>query len=290
LDDEKTVICIEGIDKQTLDLSKTLDCGQCFRWNKLGTTSWYGVVGDKVYVADNQIIDNKPCIVINATAEEWENKLYKYFDLDTDYSQLKIDNNDKFALKAQQDGQGIRILKQDAWEATVSFIISQRNNIPKIKSTIDKFCKAFGNKIEEPNLSSLKDKEFYTFPDIDTICKLDIADLDGIGLGYRDEYILIAAHAIKNKSIDLDKLANQAISGELAVQTLMELKGVGPKVANCIALFGLHKLDMFPIDVWIQRIIDEYYNGNIDIGSYGKLAGLVQQYMFYEIKYGSACL
>lgn len=277
-------LCIENIDKGLLDLDKTLDCGQCFRWRKLQDGTWIGVVNNQIFMVKNKEINGKHCIITTASKEEWENILYKYFDLDTDYeAKLSIPSSDTFALKAREYGKGIRILKQDKWEALVSFIISQRNNIPKIMSTIDKLCKAFGNKIEIEVLG--RKYENYTFPNVDTLANLDISDLDGIGLGYRDEYILLAAKYVKNNWIDLEKLSDKNISGSIAVDNLLELRGVGPKVANCVALFGLHKLDMFPIDVWIQRIIDDYYDGILDHTVYGELAGLVQQYMFFYIKY-----
>lgn len=276
-------LCIENIDRYTLDLDKTLNCGQCFRWKKLPDDTWIGVVGNKQFMVKHKEIDSKQCIITTATQNEWENILYKYFDLDYDYeANLTIPCTDEFVNKAHEFGRGIRILRQDKWESLVSFIISQRNNIPKIMSTINKLCIAYGNKIEIEVLG--KKYTDYTFPDAKTLSKLDISDLDGIGLGYRDEYILLAAKAIENNIIDLERLADDKISGYQAVEELLELRGVGTKVANCTALFGLHKLDMFPIDVWIQRIIDNYYNGELDYSVYGNLAGLVQQYMFYYIK------
>lgn len=277
-------LCIEGISRSLLDLDKTLNCGQCFRWRKLPDDTWVGTIDNKIFMAKHKEIDGKPCIITTANTDEWENILHKYFDLDTDYeSELTIPSDDDFANKAYEFGKGIRILRQNKWESLISFIISQRNNIPKIMSTINKLCMAFGEKLEIEVLG--KKYTDYTFPSAEVLSKLDISDLDGIGLGYRDEYILLAARTIVNKQIDLDKLADSKVTGYQAVDELLELRGVGPKVANCVALFGLHKLDMFPIDIWIQRIIDTYYNGALNYTMYGKLAGLVQQYMFYYIKY-----
>lgn len=292
-------LAILGINKSTLDLDKTFDCGQCFRWNKLLDGTWLGTVNNKQYMLKQKeihidditnITDNKiksgftgyiPVIITTATKHEWEETLVHYLDLDTDYS-ITIPSDDIFANKAKNAGEGIRILRQDPWETLVSFIISQRNNIPKIKSTIQKLCNAFGEKISiEVNGKVYTD---YTFPTHQTLSKLDISDLDGLGLGYRDSYIINAAIAVNSGRLDLNKLNDASVPGYIASETLQGLYGVGPKVANCVALFGLHKLDMFPIDVWIQRIIDTYYNGTLNPGVYGELAGLVQQYMFYYIK------
>lgn len=284
LENGLTAIC--GIDKATLDLDKTLDCGQCFRWKKQDNLTWRGVVKDKIYSIGRTELNGEDCLLTDATVEDWNNTLYDYFDLGTDYSSLSVPESDKFAQQAQKFGRGIRILKQDNWEALVSFIISQRNNIPKIKGTIERLCFKYGDPIYQYNSKGEPSPHiYYSFPSADTISKLDIEDLDGIGLGYRDEYIIMAAKAVTNKWIDLEELEKETMTGNLAVLKLTGLRGVGPKVANCVALFGLHKLSMFPIDVWIQRIIDIHYNGNIDVEAYGKLAGLMQQYMFYYIKY-----
>lgn len=277
------LLVVKGIDRNILDLDKTLDCGQCFRWHKqAGTNTWRGIVGDKIFYISHYNHNGIPSLLTTATINEWENILYNYFDLGLDYGKvLDIPETDEFARAAQEFGLGIRILQQDKYEATISFIISQRNNIRKISSTIEKLCRKFGNRIEL-EIQGIKDSD-YTFPSSDILTNLDTNDLDGIGLGYRDEYVIKAARAIEIKALDLDLIQSQ--SSDEAVMELQRLYGVGAKVANCIALFGMHKLDRFPIDVWIQRMIDTYYDGNIDITPYGSLAGLVQQYMFYYMKY-----
>ena len=276
-------LCIEEIDRDFLNIDKTLDCGQCFRWNRLNDGTWLGVVNNKQFMVKHKEIDNVPCIITTATKEEWETILIDYFDFGTDYTKLTIPADDTFANQAYKDGKGIRILNQDPWEMVVSFIISQRNNIPKIKSTIHKLCEAYGDKIElEVNGRVYTD---YTFPSCKELSQLDVSDLDGIGLGYRDEYIIQAARTIETNFIDLEKLTSDKVDGESTVNELIQMRGVGPKVANCIALFGLHKLDMFPIDIWMQRMITTYYNGSLDPSVYGSLAGLMQQYMFYHVRF-----
>lgn len=270
------------IDKQILDIDKTFSCGQCFRWNKIGDY-WYGVINNKLFFIKSIVINDKQYIETTATQDEWDEILYKYFDLDADYN-ITLPINDIFANKAKKFGEGIRILRQDTWETLISFIISQRNNIPRIKTTIEKLCKTFGNKLDiRDKNGNTYNKEFYGFPSIEKISKLNINDMLDLGLGYRSEYIIKVAKDVYEGSIDINTI--NTLSDDEVIARLLDIKGVGPKVANCVALFGLHRLDMFPIDVWIQRVIDRYYDGHIDISRYRPLSGLIQQYMFYYIKY-----
>lgn len=277
------------IDKNILNISKTLDCGQCFRWKHLGYNPksdieiFKGVVGDKAWILGQTNIrslvldeeDTKSILYINKSIEEAQ-EILDYLDLYTDYSNLKIPENDKFAQAAQHYGLGIRILNQDPWETTVSFIVSQRNNIPKIKSSIDKLCTKFGTPITEDNKI-----EAYEFPSAEQIVAAGVDGLNSCGLGYRSQYIYDLALRYKNRE-DFDRYFKHNINdSDIIYNKLLEIRGVGPKVANCISLFGYHCLDRFPIDIWMERIIHRYYNGSIDPSTYGELAGLMQQYMFY---------
>lgn len=283
---------VHNIPRSKLDLDKTFNCGQCFRWEKQSDGSWIGIINNNIFSLKHIIVDGVECIETNATEEEWNNILYNYLDLDTDYDISILDTydhnkksmiytSDTFAIKAMKAGAGIRILRQDPWEAIISFIISQRNNIPKIKSTIHNMCVKHGNMINK----TINSREYigYTFPKPDKLT--DITKLTGIGLGYRDEYVSRAALVMEEYPEFMSYITSGNIDTDGVIYKLQELKGVGPKVANCIALFGLHRLDAFPVDVWMQRIIDQYYDGNLDYTVYGNLAGLVQQYMFYYIKY-----
>lgn len=273
----KGVTRILGVTKKELDLDKTFNCGQSFRWKKQGNY-YTGIIGDKVIkLAEHTFSDGEVGYATTLSAEECRAILLNYLSLNIDYNEyINIESLDDFAKKAAVFGQGIRILKQDPWEALITFLISQRNNIPKITSTVERLCVALGNDING---------EGYSFPTPEKVIQAGIDGLQNLGLGYRDQYILNAAKWVYERRIDLHKLESFKISGEEAVTELMQLYGVGPKVANCVALFGLGKYDMFPIDIWIQRIIDQYYDGNIDISKYGCMAGLVQQYMFYYIKH-----
>ena len=166
-------------------------------------------------------------------------------------------------IKAIDFGYGIRILRQDLWETIVSFIISQRNNIARIRGIIDRLCRPFDDVFPSPTL--LKD--------------YSEDDFKMLGLGYRAKYIVSLVKAVLNGELDLDYL--KTLSTQETMKYLQKFNGIGSKVANCIALFSLHKIDAFPIDVWIKRIIDTHYNGEFPIEKYAPFAGIVQQYMFF---------
>ena len=273
---------ITGIGKDILDLDKTFNCGQCFRWKQKEKGVYFGVIsGIPLMIRQLQLSNKTYEIITTATQEQTSSLIANYFQLDTNYKE-QLQNLDEFANKAMDFGKGIRILKQESWETLVSFIISQRNNIPKIASTIEKLCTAHGEKVtlevEETTFTN------YTFPSAEKILTVGLEGLQGLGLGYRDTYIIGAAQAVYSGTLKLDKLESNEVTGEQAINELQRLYGVGPKVANCVALFGLGKLDSFPIDIWMERVIERYYPNGININSYGKLAGLIQQYMFYYIK------
>ena len=281
---------IDNISKSVLDLDKTLDCGETFRWMKVGKY-WVGVVDNNLIQLEqleksNQIRTNLPD---NLESKYW---FIKYFDLCTDYSGIdRLDlSNDRFARESIEAGKGIRILRQDLWETMVSFIISQQNNIPKIKKTIYKLCDIAGRPVNLPGpLWGIDDKTvktlltLKTFPTASEIVQHEQEILEQCPLGYRANYVLTMAHKYQH---NYTKYAMGLTCLDPANQTasLLREKGIGPKVASCISLFALHNTASFPIDVWVKRIIDTYYNGNIDISKYGEYAGIIQQYMFYNIR------
>lgn len=282
-DIRRGMLSIQGISRNELDLSKTFDCGQCFRWNRVGQNTWCGIVNDIKYFFKQEFINDENIIATSATLAEWERFFINYFNLDVDYSEKYIiPEGDTFGKDAERIGKGIRILRQDPWETLVSFIISQQNNIPKIKSTIEKLVYGAGNPINMKINGG--DKSGKRFPTPDNILSTPTSTLQQAGLGYRVPYIIAAAEAIKLKTVDLKALYDDNVSTKEAIDELMQIKGVGPKVANCVALFGLHKMDSFPMDVWMKRVANRHYNGNIDPTVYGEYAGLVQQYMFYAIR------
>ena len=184
-------------------------------------------------------------------------------------------------------GEGIRILKQDLWECLISFIISANNNIPRIKKIIERLSSKYGKKLE------FEGKEYYTFPTVEELSNASIQDLRDLGLGFRDKRIYNTTQMILNKEIDLEKIKKMD-NTTLMKEELLKLDGVGPKVADCILLFALKRLDAFPIDVWVRRVMNDLYIHNEDENKVNKkelqklaedkfqgLAGIAQQYLFY---------
>ena len=262
------------------NLKDVFECGQCFRWNKNPDGSYFGVVSHSILCAKQ----NKNEITISVIeGENLSNDfLEKYFDLNRDYKEItttlsKVDNSLKTAVEY---GSGIRILNQDLWEMIISFIISANNNIPRIKSTIDKMSKAYGKKIKD---------EYYSFPTPEELSKASVSDLRSLGLGFRDKRIYDVTKLIYNEEFDLDSLYN--LNTQDAREKLMTLPGVGPKVADCILLFSdLKRLDVFPIDVWVKKVMSELYGTNpanpkeiqkVADEKFGSLQGIAQQYLFY---------
>lgn len=262
------------------------DCGQCFRWNLQQDSSYTGVFKGNVINVNRQ--DNK--IIFKGICEQNIIKtVIDYFDLDTNYDQIKeklskIDDNLKKSIKY---GEGIRILKQDLWETIISFIISANNNIPRIKGIIERLSKTYGQKIV------WNQKEYYTFPTPQELSKASVLDLRKLGLGFRDVRVYETTNMILNNVINLDKLKEEKDIAKLR-NSLLSMPGVGPKVADCIMLFALRRFEVFPIDVWVRRVINELYIKNEDETKvdkkqieklakekYGNLAGLAQQYLFY---------
>lgn len=256
-----------------MSLEKIADSGQCFRWNKLDEDKYRIIAfGDYLDIAQS---GNK--FELSCSEKEFEEIWYNYFDLDFDYGALinYVDENDKFLMDSMKFGDGMRILNQDIWETIISFIISQNNNIPRIKKGIESVCTRYGVQTQR-----LEQIDAYMIPEFSDIEKAGGRDtLSELGLGYRDEYIYgICDYYDKNPEFisELKKL-----SYDNAMKYLMSFKGIGKKVANCICLFGLHKLDACPIDVWVKKIIDEEYSGVMPAWMTHKYAGIYQQYAFY---------
>lgn len=292
--DNKGRLIILDIDENTLSLDKTLDCGETFRWYKLSSNIWQGIVGNQVWMLKQDKKENT--IHTNLNFED-KAKLLEYFDLNTDYN-IEINklnlNDDNFALESINCGKGIRILKQDLWETMVSFIISQRNNIPKIKKSIVKLCDVAGSSAEVPNPEKFgmpylyRSESLMMFPTPEQIVKHQKEIRENCSLGYRADYIIKLARDISlfNQRYVSKTYTEilKTLPSNKQMEVLLKIHGVGPKVANCIMLFGLHRLENFPIDVWVERISNTYYKGNINPKKYGKYSGLIQQYMFYNIR------
>lgn len=226
----------------------------------------------------------------SCSKEEFDSVWYEYFDLGTDYQGAvdEIDPVDGFLNDAASFGHGIRILKQDIFESVISYIISQRRSIPSITTCVDRLSSLSGKKIEVPSLDApfvkpLKD-EYYAFPTVDEASKLTSDELNGIGAGYRTSYILSAVHDFRSGKLVPEQM--MALSDDDLFEVLTSMHGVGVKVANCVMLFGFHRTGRFPVDVWIKRIEERYYDGHFDAEKYPDTAGILQQFMFYYIRKG----
>lgn len=258
--------------ERELNPRRTFDCGQCFRWNEDETGRWRGVASGKAAV----VWTEEGRTYIECALEDiyfWRD----YLDMDTDYDDARrsIEVCD-YLRDCAAYGEGIRILRQDKWEALCSFIISQCNNIPRIKGIVEKLCSLYGDAVEAPW------GEARSFPSAERVAELDEADLAPLHSGYRAPYILAAAKAVASGELDLEKTGLLPCTEARA--ELKKLNGVGDKVANCVVLFGLHQLDAFPIDVWIKRALAENLPKGFDPSTLGKYAGLAQQYMFYHAR------
>lgn len=254
------------------NLKQIAESGQCFRMLRL-TDNKYSIIALGKYL---EIEQHQNQFLFSCDEKEFNMIWLSYFDLLTNYQDYidLIEPQDSFLSTAANFGSGIRILKQDLWETIITFIISQNNNIPRIKKNIEQLCYCFGNKE-----TSASGKIYYTFPSSKTLAHLSIQQLKDIRLGYRDNYIIQIAKEIYSGSICLKKLS--LMSYQEAYNTLIKYKGIGKKVANCICLFGLYCIDAFPIDTHIKTILAQYYPNGFPLEKYKNCAGIIQQYMFY---------
>ena len=239
-----------------MNLHQIANSGQCFRWRQIEDNSYIIPAFGK----ELTISQDGNTFILSCDENEWNSLWRNYFDLETNYNEVEniiMESNDDFLKTAYQFGSGIRILRQDLWEVIISFIISQNNNIPRIKKSIQMLCDEFDGR----------------FPTNDELLQMDLSNK---GLGYREEYI---RNICSCSIFDFGML--EGLTYEQSNEVLMSFKGIGEKVANCILLFGLHYLDAFPVDTHIRKIIDREYSGELPDWAFGKYAGLFQQYLFY---------
>lgn len=250
-----------------LDLDETLDCGQAFRWRKINTdfesTYTGSFVNAKLTISQ---IKKGEFILHNTSENDFISKWMSYFDLETDYSELKKQfSEDETLSKACKFAGGIRLLRQDSWECLISFIISQNNNIPRIKGIIDRLCNNYCGDFPTPEQLAKETPDSLTF----------------LRSGFRAKYLCDAAYHVCNGETNLSLIAKSSI--DEARSALKVIKGVGPKVAECVLLFGMHRVEAFPIDVWIKRVLNEYYPEGFP-DSMKDNAGIAQQYLFHYIR------
>ncbi len=254
------------------DLDKIFLSGQCFRIKKYDDTHFRFITNENVLHIKKTDEGTYDADCDNAT---WDNIWHDYFDLNRNYSKIRSEIlNDDIVLKNMADfGKGIRIARQEAFEMIITFIISQRKSIPAIKTSVEALCLACGEK------TNVNGDDIFLFPSAKNLCALSDDELSACGLGYRVPYIKDAAKIASESDDFLNELSN--LSDDDILQKLMQIKGVGTKVANCISLFAYARVNLAPIDVWIQRIIEQDFNNINPFERYEKNAGIYQQYMFY---------
>ena len=290
-------------NQNSFELKDIFECGQCFRWNEQEDGSYIGVIKNGVIQVkkekkickemngEKEINKTKEIITITGKCDgNLQGIVEKYFDLKRDYEKIKsqLENIDEYLKTSIEYGKGIRILNQDLWETIISFIISANNNISRIKGIIERISQKYGNEIE------WNEKKYYTFPTPDQLKDVTVQEFRNLGLGFRDIRLYETTQMILNKEVDLEKLRKNPNTQEVRNE-LLKLSGVGPKVADCILLFSdLKRFDVFPIDVWVRRVMNDLYIRESDESKvsktkieklaeekFGDLKGLAQQYLFY---------
>ncbi len=273
---------------KAFNMKDIFECGQCFRWNEQEDGSYTGIWKENVV---NIKKEGQDYIFTGiCKSGNLEEEIKEYFDLNRDYEKIKkelskIDENMKNSIKY---GEGIRILNQDLWETIISFIISANNNIPRIKGIIERLSKEYGKKLE------FNGKEYYAFPTPEQLKDVTVEEYRKLGLGFRDIRLYETTKMIIDGKVNLKQLEQNPNTMEVR-EKLLTLSGVGPKVADCILLFStLKRFEVFPIDVWVRRVMNDLYIQNEDETKvnkkqienlakekFGDLAGLAQQYLFY---------
>ena len=276
------------IKANSFELADIFDCGQCFRWNIEDDGSYTGVF-KKIVLNVKKIDDEVFFNGVNYGSTDSIEEINHYFDLNRNYDELKskLEKIDDYMKNSIEFGKGIRILNQDLWETIISFIISANNNIPRIKGIIDRLSEKYGEKLEYDG------SEYYSFPEPIALKDVSVSEYRSLGLGFRDIRLYETTQKILNNEFDLNGQWN--LDTGTVYKNLLELSGVGPKVADCILLFSdLKRFDVFPIDVWIRRVMNDLYIHNDDETKvskvqiqkladekFGSLKGLAQQYLFY---------
>lgn len=263
-------------DKEFFNIEDTLECGQIFRFQKYN--------GGYLVTSTSKVCFlkyEKDKVLIDSSDDEY---FSKFFDLDTDYSKIynsALSYNIPYLTISAENGKGVRILRQDFVEMIFSFLISQNNNIPRIKRTIEGLCEKFGQSFNAFG------KTLFAFPTVEKIANLSIEELKALGLGYRANYFFDSSKKLLNQDFILEmKNGNNSTLR----QNLLSLKGVGQKVCDCIMLFGCHRTDRFPTDTWIEKLYHDNFNGNLSdrnkiseyfVELFGDMSGYFQQYLFH---------
>lgn len=259
------------VSKEDFDLGKIADSGQCFRLKRLEPGRFRAVAGNRY----TELTERADGWALDCSNREFDGFWRGYFDLDADYAAFRaaVPEKDAYLTAAADFGAGIRILRQEPWETLVTFIISQRKNIPAIRACVEALCRRYGESLGPE----------YGFPTPSALAGAGEAGLRACALGYRAGYVLAAAEMLETGELELGALA--ALGDEALAEALMRVPGVGVKVASCVSLFGYHRIAAFPRDVWINRVVREHYRGRFPLYRYRGFAGVMQQYLFYYARY-----
>ncbi len=258
------------------DLASIAASGQCFRIRPSKDGIWTVITCDHILRFKILSLTDAGTGTYDFDCDptEFDKIWVPYFDLQTDYSVFTsmIAPEDTYLNEAADYGAGLRILHQDLWEVLVSFIMSQRKSIPSITNSVEKLCRNFGTEIKDG---------IFTFPSPEALSEGATEDFMLCGLGYRAKYLHMVCRLIREGDRTLEDVTNDALTDAQIRDRLMVFPGIGLKVANCICLFGLHRLNAFPRDTWIKKIEDERYDGRFPEERYPGCAGVMQQYMFF---------
>lgn len=255
-----------------LSLADTLDCGQAFRFTPLPEGGFSGVVGNRP--CEMQMQGDHLQITCHCLSQSCQPFWEDYFDLSRDYSALQQRLSTEPSLKAAVAfAPGLRVLRQEPFEALCTFILSQNNSIPNIKGIVARLCGALGQPLPG---------EVFGFPTPEVLAGETLASLAPLRAGYRAGYLLDAAEKVASGVIDLPALGLLPL--EEARMALMRIRGVGPKVADCMLLYGLHRVESLPKDVWINRVLEALYPGGFPV-ALSDVAGLAQQYLFHYARH-----
>lgn len=277
---ENDKVILDGV--KNFNIKQILECGQCFRWEKVGELNYIGVAHGKVIEV---IQEDDKVTILNTNEEDFNNIWLDYFDLKRDYSEIKMGlAHDEILGKSVEYGYGIRLLNQEHFELLISFIISARNSIPLIMKTIKKISQKWGTPIE------YKGNTYYTFPTPEQLKDATEEEIKETGASFRSKYIVDTIAKVNESSYDFDLERISELNADECHTALQNFKGVGSKVADCIMLFSMRKYSAFPVDVWVKRAMIFFYGAEdaslnkIRIfarDKFGELAGFAQQYLFY---------
>lgn len=256
------------LHEEDLDLDDTLDCGQAFRWERLPSEHFCTYKGffKNIPLTVSQTDERKGEFIFHdVTEEDFLDIWLDYFDLNTDYGELKRRfSEDAVLSKACAYAGGVRLLRQDAEECLISFILSQNNNIPRIKGIIGRLCDMYGG--------------FPSFSQMKGVCAEDLVPLRA---GFRAKYIEDCVSRVNSGELSVEEIRKMPLTE--AQKALMTVKGIGPKVAMCVLLFGMYRTDAYPVDVWIKRVNESFYPNGLPDCVKG-VEGIAQQYLFHYVR------